>query len=285
MEKKWKLAFSKMIMVSFTVSLLLLLTQPLIGQSVESEKDTNYILVKELDELAIFITTDNLQNVYVATLKNTIQKYDSKGELLFTYNNENYGEASLIDASNPLRVLVYYDEYLTIVVLDRTLSELYIYDLINYGFHQVNEVISTPDNGLWLYDEWTNQLKRIGQQGEIIVASNDLSQVLGFELTPTQIILENNNIYLYDNDKGILVFDLYGQYLKKIDIKSVYKIHIKGNELSYFNNHQLHFYHLKTKETYTKKLPYIDDVVQVFKENSILYMNIAGSVFLFKEKN
>jgi hypothetical protein len=248
------------------------------------DKDTNYVLVKELDELAIFITTDNLQNVYVATLESIIQKYNSKGELLFTYNNENYGKASLIDASNPLRILVYYDEYLTIVVLDRTLSELYIYNLIDYGFNQVNEVVSTPDNGLWLYDEWTNQLKRIGQQGEVMVASNDLSQVLGFKIEPVQIILQNNSIYLYDRKKGILVFDLYGQYLKTIDIKGIYLINIKGNQLSYFKNERLHFYHLKQKRTYKETIPYPEAIIQAFKEGELLYINMAGSVYIYKPK-
>ena len=286
MEKKWKLAFLKMITVLFTVSLLLIVTKPLKAQSemLYEDKDTNYVLVKELDELAIFITTDNLQNVYVATLESIIQKYNSKGELLFTYNNENYGKASLIDASNPLRILVYYDEYLTIVVLDRTLSELYIYNLIDYGFNQVNEVVSTPDNGLWLYDEWTNQLKRIGQQGEVMVASNDLSQVLGFKIEPVQIILQNNSIYLYDRKKGILVFDLYGQYLKTIDIKGIYLINIKGNQLSYFKNERLHFYHLKQKRTYKETIPYPEAIIQAFKEGELLYINMAGSVYIYKPK-
>ena len=271
-------------MVLFTVSILMS-TESSIAQSVlvEEDKDTNYTLIGELEELAIFITTDNLKNVYVATLKSAIQKYNSKGKLLFTYNNENYGKPSSIDASNPLRVLVYYEEYLTVVVLDRTLTELYIYDLIDYGFNQIQVLASTPDNGLWLYDEWTNQLKRINRQGETIVTSNDLSQTLGFEIKPTQLILENNNIYLYDNDKGVLVFDLYGQFLKTIDIKGIYKIHIKGNKLSYFNNHRLYFYHLKTKKMYTEQLPHLYGIVQVFKENRILYMNIAGSVFLYKK--
>ena len=282
MAKKWKLAFLRMTKALFTVSVFLVLTHSVSAQSVELEKDTNYVLIKELDELANFITIDNLRNIYLATLKNTVQKYNSKGELLFTYNNTNYGEPSLIDASNPLRILVYYDEYLTIVVLDRTLSELYIYDLIDYGFNQVNELTSTPDNGLWLYDEWTNQLKRINQQGETIVTSNDLSQVLGFEVEPNQIILQNNNVYLYDSDKGVLVFDLYGQFLTIIDIKKVYKVHIKGNKLSYFKNGRLHFYHLIHKKTYQEKLPYYYDIIQAIKENNSLYLNIAGSVFLYK---
>lgn len=264
------------------VSIFFVLNPSLSAQSVDLEKDTNYTLIKELEELAHFITIDNLQNIYVATLKNAIQKYNSKGELLFTYNNTNYGTPSLIDASNPLRVIVYYDEYLTIVVLDRTLSELYIYNLIDYGFNQVSEVTSTPDNGLWLYDEWTNQLKRINQQGETVVTSNDLVQVLGYEIEPQQIILENNNIYLYDRVKGILVFDFYGQFLHTIDITKVYKVQIKGNQLSYFKNGKLHFYHLKHQKTYQELLPSSDGVLQAIKENNLLFLNIAGNVVLYR---
>jgi hypothetical protein len=248
-------------------------------------QDTNFTLVKIIQEPTDFIATDHLQNLYLATQNGEIQKYNAKGELLFKYNNDNYGKPNLIDASSPLRVLVHYAEYLTTIVLDRTLSELYIYNLADYGFSQVNILTTAPDNGLWLYDEWAYQIKKINQQGETVVASNDLSQVLGFQIVPTQIIFQNNHVYLQDKINGVFVFDAYGQFLEKITFDQVDKISIRENQLSYYKNKEIHFYHLVKKIKLSKAIPMDFPAVDAKQENNLLFIDTKEGAVIYRLLN
>ena len=169
MDKRWKFAFLKMMLVSW-------LTFSGFG-SQASAQDTSYQLITEIKTSVEYFTTDALKNVYIFNSDNILQKYNVKGKLLFEYDQQNYGTASYIDASNPLRILVYYEEYLTATVLDRTLSELYVFNLKDYDIFQAQAITGANDNGIWFYDEWSFQLKKISQQGKIERTSDDFSQI------------------------------------------------------------------------------------------------------------
>ncbi len=222
-----------------TLKNLCLLTCIFYSLSLKAQ-DTNFIKVDSFEIESDYFTTDPLQNIYVVTPSGIIQKYNVKGDLLFEYNNENFGKPIFIDATNPLRVLLFYSEYLTAIVLDRTLNELYTYNLIDYGINQVIAITSAVDNGLWLYDDWTYQIKKINRLGEIEVESNDLSQVLEEELSPIQIIFQNNKIYLFDQSEQVFIFDMYGQFIEKLKTREAKAIQVSEQFLFYAIKDKLH---------------------------------------------
>ncbi len=149
MENKWKFDFLKMIIVVW-----------LITNGCLQAQDTSLVFVDSLHIDAEYVTTDNLQNIYALTANNQLTKYNEKGKRLFTYNNEIYGMPSSIDVSNPLRPFLYFKDFSKGIVLDRTLTELYEYDL---SIFDVNSLISvaapSPDNGIWLFEETQFKLK------------------------------------------------------------------------------------------------------------------------------
>src|ERR1044071_2201469 len=76
-----------------------------------------------------FITTDYLQNAYVINSQNSLVKFDSAGNKLFTYNSTRRGQLKFVDATNPLKLILSYPDFGDVVMLDNTLSEVGVISL------------------------------------------------------------------------------------------------------------------------------------------------------------
>ena len=156
-------------------------------------------------------TTDNMGNIYVVTNTNQVKKLSSKGDSISIYNDiRRYGKIYSIDATNPLKVLVYFRDFGTIVVLDRLLNARNTIDLRRENILQVRAVTSSYDNNIWLYDELESKIKKIDDNGRVIFESTDYRQAFDSVPTPVSMFDRDGQLYLYDQRKGIFVFDYYG---------------------------------------------------------------------------
>ncbi len=71
-----------------------------------------------------------------------------------------YGKIYSIDASNPLKILVYFRDFATIVVLDRLLTVRNTIDLRKQNIYQAQAVATSYDGNIWVYDELESKLKK-----------------------------------------------------------------------------------------------------------------------------
>ncbi|HEX8356667.1 MAG TPA: hypothetical protein VF610_04615, partial [Segetibacter sp.] len=168
-------------------------------------------LIKRLGSGIKDFTTDNLGNIYLLTATNQIKKLNEKGDSVAVYNDvRRYGKIGSIDATNPLKVLVYYKDFSTIAVLDRLLNVRNILELRRQNIFQVTSITSSYDNNIWLYDELESKLKKMDDNGNILLESVDFRQV--FDSVPSPVVMydRDGQLYLYDPAKGLLVFDYYG---------------------------------------------------------------------------
>jgi len=156
-------------------------------------------------------STDNLGNLYLLTTSNQIKKVNEKGDSIAVYNDvKRYGKIFSIDATNPLKVLVYYKEFLTVVVLDRLLNVRTAIDLRKHNILQVTALTSSYDNNIWLYDELDSKLKKIDDNGNVLLESTDFRQIFDSVPAPTVMYDRDGLLYLYDTRNGLMVFDYYG---------------------------------------------------------------------------
>src|ERR1700739_4560076 len=61
-------------------------------------------------------TTDNLGNTYIIK-GDEIRKYSQTGDLLKIFSNNTTGKITSVDATNPLRILVFYKDFATILII------------------------------------------------------------------------------------------------------------------------------------------------------------------------
>lgn len=175
--------------------------------------NANYTLVKEIEIKAKLLTTDKLQNVYIVTTENELVKYDYKGNEQYRYSNFDLGDISHIDVSNPFNILLYYEEYQSIEILDRTLDKTAEFDLFKSDAPSVRAVAMSADQYVWIYDELNFKLKKLDTSGNIIFESANLSVIFEKDYVPTFVAELGGNVYLIAPNKSVHVFDVFGNYI------------------------------------------------------------------------
>jgi len=215
-----------------------------------------------------YVITDKLGQVYIVNTADELIKYNAQGQQQFIYFDRTLGEISYIDATNPFQVLVFFEGFQAIVWLDRTLNPISMMRLSDFGFFQLNTIAVASDNRLWIYDNTTFQIKKIDNQGEVIVESMELNN-LTTNLNPNFIIEKNNRIYLNNPETGIFVFDIFGQYIETIPISNLTTFQIMDGQLWYQNKTEFNSYHFKILQTKTIDLPFRIEAKQtVFKQKN-----------------
>jgi hypothetical protein len=212
-----------------------------------SQADTGFHLLKVLKGDIINFTVDNLDNIYILTSRNQVKKFNSNGDSVGLYNDvKKFGQASLIDVSNPLKVLLYYRDFATVVMLDRFLNAVNVVDLRKQNILQAKAIGQSYDNKIWVYDEMESKLKKIDENGMLIQETADFRLLLGKAISPVKIMDENKYVYLYDIDKGVFVFDYFGALKNGILIDHWKNLKVTDKYIFGSKNDSLYRYEIKT---------------------------------------
>ena len=120
--------------------------------------NNDWVFQRKLNLNIESIEIDNLQNIY--TIKNTtVSKYDKKGNYLAEYSNSHYGHIASCDVSDPMRIILFYEEFNQLIFLDNELAEIsspIILDDLNQG--QINLACCSEQNGFWIYSQQNQEL-------------------------------------------------------------------------------------------------------------------------------
>ena len=162
-------------------------------------------------------TVDNLGNIYLLYQNGQLKKLRPNGDSLAVFNNvRKFGKVYSIDVSNPLKVLLYYKDFGTIVILDRFLNERSTLDLRKQNLLQVKAISQSYDNNIWIFDELEVKLKKISDDGRLIDQSNDFRLIFDSTPSPGYITDQDKFVYLYDSLKGVYTFDYFGGFKSRI---------------------------------------------------------------------
>jgi hypothetical protein len=221
----------------------------------EVEGGPSFHLNKFISCEASFILTDNIGNIY-AIAEYEIKKYNSKGDLEFTFSDKSRGEIAFVDVSNPLNILVFYRDFHQLIFLDNMLSPIGdSYNLIENNLDQVSLSCSSRDNGIWLFDQQKFQLMKMDKNFQIIQQSAYINQILSKDIHFNYMLEYNNQLYVNDPETGIMIFDIYGAYYKTIPIKQLKSFQLAGDKIYYLLDGSLRSYHTKTLEEQSMQLP------------------------------
>jgi len=205
-----------------------------------------YSIEKEID----FIAFDNLFNVY-SIHESEIAKYNSQGQFQIRYSDKRLGQIGQVDVEYPLKPLLNYPDLNNIAILDNTLSN----NRGNIDLSRLNIAIgalaiNSVQNHYWFYDAMTFSLIRANDNLQRTSTTGNLSQVLGVELDPVYMVEFANRLYLNNPKTGILVFDIFGTYIKTIPLKGLNRFQVFENEIVYFHDNKITRYNTQLyKET------------------------------------
>ncbi len=194
------------------------------------------------------LEVDATGNIYLITAGNQLKKINSNGDSIAVFNDvRRYGNVSYLDVSNPLKTLVYYKNYSTILILDRLLSIRNNLNLRNRQIFRVNAITTSYDNNLWIFDEQEMKLKKISETGKLLTESNDLR--LQTDKIPSAAFLTDveNTIYLYDPEQGLFLFDQYAAFKYMLPYVHWTSVSVGNNKLLGISNNKLNIYNMNSK--------------------------------------
>jgi hypothetical protein len=202
-----------------TTILAILLIFCLLANAQQPRTDSVFALNRSIPGVFTDFTVDNLGNLYLVNQTGQIKKIGPAGDSIAVFNNvRQYGKIYHMDVTNPLKLLLYFKDFGTIVILDRFLNARGSVDLRRQQLFQVRAIGQSYDNNIWVFDELENKLKRVSEDGRVLDQSTDFRLLFDSTPSPQFIVDQNRQLYLYDSVKGVYLFDYYGAFKNRIQL-------------------------------------------------------------------
>ncbi|MCG2419698.1 hypothetical protein K8089_11750 [Aequorivita sp. F47161] len=154
-----------------------------------------------------FIGIDNYKNTYF--IKNrVINKQGPDGN--FLYNDLQLGRITSVDIINPLKVVVFFQDTNTVVLLDNKLSEIQRINFNNLPqFLNVSTATNAGNNSLWLFNVDTQQLELYNYGSKL--------QTVVSQPFPGKLLSQASNFnYCFTlTEKKLRAFNIYGSILNE----------------------------------------------------------------------
>jgi hypothetical protein len=222
---------------------------------------------------------DNLGNYYLLSKENRLKKINNRGDSVGAFNEvRRYGKLYSMDVTNPLKTLLYYRNFSTILMLDRFMNIVNTIDLRKQQIFQVRAIAQSYDNNIWLYDEQNNKLKKIAEDGSLLIETIDLRTIFDEVPSPEKIIDQEGYVYMYDPKKGVYVFDIYGSFKTKLSFMNLTDVTVIGKTFVGVDKDQLLLYTFGTLQQSNWQLPVTAD-----KPNKKTIVT-KGNLFILREE-
>ena len=257
------------------ITFLILFSLPLIFCSAIHD---DYTLVNSIPfPGATFMTSDQLGNSYIV-VENQLLQFDHLGKPLANFSLKSVGALRFVDASNPMKILLFYPDFAQIIVLDAKLSLQSQIDLRSLKIYQPLTACTSKENGFWIYDREDDELKKIDFNLQVVAQSGSLTQLIGYQIQPGMMVEENGLIYINNPSTGILVFDRLGTYYKTIPYKDLVSFQVIDKDVLFITNNKLLRLDFKSLSEKEVLLPQHDSIRMARIEQDKLYLLTSDSL-------
>jgi len=221
---------------------------------------STFTFIGTYETKANFIGIDNFSNFYTSD-DNHLFKFSSDGTFQYPFEEFKYGKIGMVDVSNPMKVLVFCPDFMTVITLDKFLAPLATVNFFDLGYQNISAVAISSDGLLWFYDNTDFKLKKIDINGNITLQSQPLNIVVSITPNPNFLLEKDNMVYLNDPEIGVMVFDVFGNYSKTVPIKGLKKFQVFQDQIIYSEGPKLNAYNLITLDLKSIQLPDTADVI------------------------
>ena len=242
----------------------------------------NYRLTNAIPVKADFIASNHYGQVFICE-NNILKKYDDSARLISIFSNQQNGEISSIDLTDPYKLLLFYKDLNKISFLDDRMAIVgNSIELDDLQLYNVSIVCKSKQFAVWIYDDFNNRL--------IQYAYNPKGVITEINLDPLNIqnvifMRESGNYLFVNTGEQIFIFDYYGSFIKKIDIKLKSDFQVNNEHVVYFKTGVIISVNINDLKSDTLKLDFLSDVKNIQIENSRLYVQKSDSVLFYKKEN
>jgi hypothetical protein len=208
---------------------------------------------------------------------NTLHKI--KGKEKFVYKNFLLGQITKVIIENPLRIMLFYENFNTIILLDNQLNEI---QKINFSENPTPIIVTATgiavQNQLWVFNRLNQQI------GLFDYLKNNYKTISNpFTGTIKQSQSDFNNFYWIDDKNNWFMCSIYGKISNLGTVPDYDSIQIINNEeFIYSKNNVLFFENIKKNERYEIEnlektivnFYYKDQILSIFTSKEIVNYKI-----------
>jgi hypothetical protein len=248
------------------------------GISYAFGQDTAYQFYKKIPYPVTYFATNLAGELYTINSDNRLKKYNINGDSVGVFNDvKKFGKLSYVRAQNPWKTILFYENFQTIVLLDKYLNNLGNINLRDKNIFNVKAVASSYDNNIWVFDGREFKIKKLDDNGNILMVSDDFRQLFEDVPTPEWIGDSDGLLYLYDPAKGFYVFDYYGAFKVLLPFKNWKSEYVNKKDMIGFDDN---FYY-----QYTPPVPVpADKPLPSELKNADLISISAQKIYVLKDK-
>lgn len=162
------------------------------------------------------VVLDNLGNLY-GVRGSEVLRYDAKCTQLYRHSDLMMGRIDHIDASNPLKILLFYRDFSKVMFLDNTLTPTQgSIDLRPLGLSLATQACTSFDNGMWVFDAVSYRLVRFNQNMHLTNEVPNIDLITGSRINPTAMMESADRLFVYDPKAGLFIFDVFGTFIRSL---------------------------------------------------------------------
>ncbi len=240
-------------------------------------------VVRVIPTEARLLAVDETGAAYLVRSDNNLVRYTASGDSSAFFRSILNGPIGAVDVTNPLRILVYYPGFSTIVTLDRFLAPMTEIKLTRLGISAPTVVAASADGGLWVYDPVNVRLKKFSEDGRLLQEGSDLRLELGLVPGPTYLIERDRRLALCDTAQGIFLFDRFAAPTTTLPIQGVHRVQLIGSQVVYQAGSELRLYDALSGRESTLVIPPGDGAVLSAQTlRGVLYVLYERALVLYK---
>lgn len=222
-----------------------------------------------------FIGLDNYQSLYFLK-DNVIYKESNEGN--FNYNDFQLGGVTSVDIINPLKIIIFYEDTNTVVMLDNRLSEI---ERIQFNmlpeFIHAGSVTNAGNNQLWVFNIANQELQLYNYRNNSITSNtipfegDVISQISNFNFCYllTEKLLQKFNSY------GSLIYKIESIEFNQITQTDDFIIANKENELYFIDENNIVPVKINTIEITVKELQLSQDFLYIYNGEKLLKYSLT----------
>lgn len=226
-----------------------------------------------IDSIALqtdyFAGLDQHNNIYHVN-ENTL--YKILEDTTINYQNFQLGKIAKVDPFNPLKIINYYKDLNSIIILDNRLAPIKTINFNeNLNINNISHVASAYDNNLWLFDENTRELLIYNYKKE-----NITSKSLPILKDVKQITSNYNHCWVLTND-SLMKYNYFASLEKIITEKDIMAFSVFNENILIQKKNS---FKLLNKDSQKEiKVPFLN-----FKDYRLYqdYLYIYGQNYLYK---
>lgn len=231
---------------------------------------TTAINSEELEN-KIYVGFDGLGNNYYIK-NNVFIKQDAART--WEYKNVALGKITSVDYINPLKIVVFYEDFNTIIILDNQLNEiqkLNLFEIDNTIF--ASKIGMASQNQFWIYNTLTQQILLFDYLKN---TSKNIGNPIPENIKYTQS--DFNNFYWIDEINNWYSINIFGKVTLLANIPPFEKIQIvdneellflKDNTLYCLNNKSKTIFEIEIVEKSFQNFYYKDQILAIFTNQQI----------------